>query len=566
MRTYGELHFRPDSGVGPIFGINRLEPHACIKLKALFPRIPKAKAGVFTLSGTPEIALDLEWFMKRFPLVSIAGAVESACDMAESRRATLLQAERILAPDYAPAQYTITGELRPYQAQGVDLWKQVKRLLIGDDVGLGKTLIGIGGMTIPELLPMAVVVQTHLPTQWRQSIHRFIPFGLRTHAVQTTKPYTLPADADVVVFRYSQLVGWVDVLAQPYFKSVVFDEIQELRRSDSQKYQAARSLARSAPYCLGLSATPIYNKGAEIYNVIDLLNPGALGSLDEFMREWTTGHDIVSNPKALGSFLRENHFFLRRTREEVGMQLPPVNRIVHTVGHDEAKMESVMDLAKSLAMRITTSADFLERGQSARELDMMMRQITGISKAKEVALYARILLENGEKVLLAGWHREVYKVWLEELDEFKPVMYTGSESGAGKERSKEDFINGDSRVMFISLRSGIGLDGLQGACSTVIFGELDWSPAVHEQVIGRLYRDGQENPVTAIFLVSDGGSDPVIVDLLGLKASQARGIVDPLAEVERVHSDESRIKALARSLIERKRAHLKVVEGAEVRP
>jgi SNF2 family DNA or RNA helicase len=175
---------------------------------------------------------------------------------------------------------------------------------------------------------------------------------------------------------------------------------------------------------------------------------------------------------------------------------------------------------------------------------------TGVAKAKAVAEYVKILLENDEPVLLAGWHRDCYAIWLKELAAYAPVMYTGSESPNQKEQSKEAFIAGKSKLMIISLRSGVGLDGLQVACSTVVFGELDWSPKVHDQVIGRVNRDGQDKPVTGIFLVCDGGSDPPMVDLLGLKAEQADGINDPFAPTGVVtEGDESRIQEMARRFL-----------------
>jgi len=152
-----------------------------------------------------------------------------------------------------------------------------------------------------------------------------------------------------------------------------------------------------------------------------------------------------------------------------------------------------------------------------------------------------------------GWHRNVYDIWLKELYEFNPVLYTGSENARQKDAAKEAFLEGRSNLLIMSLRSGVGLDGLQTVCKTVVFGELDWSPQVHEQVIGRLRRDGQEDRVTAIFLVSDGGSDPLMVDLLGLKAEQATAIIDPLRSgVAEAVSDESRIKEMARRFLEKK--------------
>lgn len=208
---------------------------------------------------------------------------------------------------------------------------------------------------------------------------------------------------------------------------------------------------------------------------------------------------------------------------------------------------------KGSAANIARQLKRYESADNLRHLVLVTRRsVDPRPAAKPVADYVRILLEAGERVLLAGWHRDVYEIWMKELSDYKPVMYTGSESSHQKEQAKRSMMTGDSNLMIISLRSGVGLDGLQTVCSTVVFGELDWSPQVHDQVIGRVDRDGQEDEVTSIFLVSDGGSDPPMVDLLGLKGEQARGIVDPLATHEEQHSDEGRIKIMARKFLEQK--------------
>lgn len=111
-------------------------------------------------------------------------------------------------------------------------------------------------------------------------------------------------------------------------------------------------------------------------------------------------------------------------------------------------------------------------------------------------------------MLLAGWHRDVYAIWQEALADFNPVLYTGSETAAGKARSVEAFTNGNARVMMISLRSGAGLDGLQFHCNEVVFGELDWSPQVHHQVTGRLRRPGQTRQVNVHYPHTNESSEP----------------------------------------------------------
>lgn len=106
----------------------------------------------------------------------------------------------------------------------------------------------------------------------------------------------------------------------------------------------------------------------------------------------------------------------------------------------------------------------------------------------------------------------------------------------------------------MSLRSGAGLDGLQEVCHVCVFGELDWAPATHDQVIGRLHRDGQDDPVVAYFLVSEGGSDPLMAEVLGIKRGQSDPILDPDAPILRpVDQTGDRVRALAESVLERRR-------------
>lgn len=549
-KTYGKIEFDAKEG----WRITKAEPHVCIKLKAMFTKLAKWQAVPFIFQHTPENCHDLLWFLDRYPMEISS---EDFSKMKKGRGTyieTVNELEAIMLPSYVPKPAALKDgfKARDYQLRGSELLLKTKRLLVGDEVGLGKTLIGIISCLQPQTLPALVVVQTHLPKQWKDEIEKFT--GLKVHLVKGTKPYSLPP-ADVYITKYSCIAGWVDVFKKGFFKMAIFDEVQELRHRGTGKYEAAKTLSDTCEFVLGLSATPIYNYADEIYNVLSCLKPGCLGGEMDFYREWAGNYIgrrvIIKDPVALGTYLRDGFLFLRRTREEVGRELPQVNRLIHTVGFDEKEFEKEEAIVKQLAMSVMTGS-FVERGQASRELDIRMRQSTGISKAKEVAAYVKILLENNEPVLLAGWHRSVYEIWMKELAEYKPVLYTGTESPAEKERSKQAFISGESSLMIISLRSGIGLDGLQHKCRTVIFGELDYSPQVHHQVVGRIDRDGQKDQVTVIFLVSDGGSDPVIIDLLGLKSSQSHNIIDPLKAVPSQHSDESRIKLLAKNYLEKK--------------
>ena len=166
-----------------------------------------------------------------------------------------------------------------------------------------------------------------------------------------------------------------------------------------------------------------------------------------------------------------------------------------------------------------------------------------------------MIVESGEPVVLAGWHRAVFAIWEERLTAagIRVGWYTGSETPAAKAETKRQFLAGDIDVILISLRSGVGLDGLQERGCVVVHGELDWSPAIHEQLDGRLDRDGQAHPVVAYYLVSESGSDPVIAEVNGVKRDQLDGIRNPqrsLFEPRAVH-DTGHIKRLAHDWLAR---------------
>lgn len=553
MKTYGAIEYNKKNQQ---WIITRALPHVCIKLKAIFHSIAMEGVLPFHFSDSPERCSDLVWFMSRYPLEA-SRADRNRLEYGNTVHVDLInKLETIFLPNYQARPISLKNDFtaRPYQLKANELLFLNKRYLLGDDLGLGKTLSGILGFFNPGALPAAVVCDTNLTWHWEQQIAKFT--DLKTHVIRTRKAYSLPEGIDVFIFTYSKLLGWVDLFKTAYFKYALYDEVQELRHKANskgepvKKHFASNILSQNATYALGMSATPIYNTAIEIHNILSLLKEGCLSSPVEFVREWQGFSDRVRDPQALGTYLRDSFLFLRRTREEVGMEMPAVNTIIHEVPYDHEAVENERELLQLLAVAVTKGS-FAERGQAGRELDLRLRQLTGISKAKYVAAYVRMLLMSGESVLLAGWHREVYQIWEKELEEFKPCWYTGSETPAGKNESKEKFESGECKLMFISLRSAKGIDGLQNNCSVVVHGELDWTPQVHNQLIGRVNRPGQTKPVMSIYLISDGGSDPVMVELLGLKASQAHNIVNPLLPMPEQHSDESRVKMMAKMILDK---------------
>ena len=82
----------------------------------------------------------------------------------------------------------------------------------------------------------------------------------------------------------------------------------------------------------------------------------------------------------------------------------------------------------------------------------------------------------------------------------------------------------------ISLRAASGLNLQRATC--VVFGELDWSPAVHSQAEDRAHRIGQKDSLLCYYLVSPGGSDQDMQEALGLKVSQFQLLMGDAAETQ----------------------------------
>lgn len=559
MKSYGTLKFRDLSGEGlKSKWLIVAAPHVMIRLKNVFPKIDKSQIGLAELVHNLEVCRDLEWFLERYPLEMDS---LSAGELARGSEAYLkLQAdlEAICLPGATFREFKLAKPLRHYQERSLEIYLKLGSLLVGDQLGLGKTVTAIGSFTQPEALPALVVCQTHLVRQWKRMLAEFMP-SATAHVIEFGTPYNLPT-AQVYIVTYSKLAGWAEVL-HLFIKSIVFDEVQEVRHTGTKKYRAALAIRNACTYAMGLSATPIYNYGGEIFNVMEVISPGRLGSWAEFCREWCDSRGdkaVLKNPEAFGEYMRDNFFIVRNTREEVGLELPPLEKIVQTIPYSPEALEEIRDTATELA-HLILSGSFFESGSAAREFDARLRQATGIAKAAYVAEYVKMLIEDDEgngfkKVLLFGWHRAVYEVWMERLKGYNPQLYTGTESPAQKDRALKVFDNQwGSQVLIMSLRSGSGVDGIQVNCNTCVFGELDWSPGVHEQCIGRLNRDGTKAGVNAFFLLADGGSDPAVAEVLGLKSEQVRGIVDPSRREKSItaQSDMARVKKMAEAYLER---------------
>jgi len=556
MRTWGELSYNPRTKAWTIKG----DPAVCQLAKRLFPGAAGRGRGTARFSANRRAIGDLHWLMLRYPLEIREKDLSRWSDSLAAARGWAAARERAqLRPSSIdPKPGTFVGELREFQKAGAGFLKDNPRCLLADEMGLGKTVQALALLADRGEYPVLIVVPPHLVTNWRTEIGRFLRIEGREpviHAIKGLKPYDLP-EADIYLVHYLLLRGWKKELPEKAWSAVIFDEIQELRHAGTEKYSAASLLSDACETVFGLSGTPIYNRGGEIWNVVNILDFHALGDYESFTREWCYGYgnDLVTKPDLLGEHLRREGLILRRTKEQVLGELPPKRRLVQTIDFDDAVYAQLMQPALALAGELREEMSSFDRARIEEAVSQRERQATGIAKAPYVAAFVRALVEGGERVLLFAHHHEVMDLYKKHLKSCHPVFITGRETQAQKDKSVDAFMNGRSDLCVISLRAAAGLNLQRASC--VVFGELDWSPAVHAQAEDRAHRIGQRDSVLCYYLVSPKGSDQDVQETLGLKVSQFTGLMG-----DRVQSQDEVLTAQSEARETMRRIAARLIAG-----
>ena len=557
--TFGTLSKEKNGNFWIIEG----DPQVAVMAKRLFPGSQGRGSGIAKFPVNKRTFADLVWFLQRWPL-QIANPddfetdYQSTCQYVAKRQAINAN------PVQAVPDVVFKGELRPFQQEGLSWMLTNRRTLVADEMGLGKTVQALSFLATDQSWPALIVVPPHLVRHWEEKTPAFLDAGadehplfsqgkLSIHVIRGTKKAEGLPRAHIYVIHYLLLRAWRTVLRDLGIKRVIFDEIQELRHAGTEKYSAASEIASLAEDVIGLSGTPIYNYGGEIWNVLNIIEYHCLGDWDSFTREWCNGYgnDTVRDSAMLGAYLRREGLMLRRKKEDVLKDLPPKRRIIEKVDADDTMFVELIRNAVSMAKEAEQLKDRLARGRAELEAINETRRATGIAKAHSAAAFVRGLFEAEEPTLVFAHHHAVVDILLEQLRDLKPVCISGRENERQKWEAKEAFRTGEADICIVSLRAATGIDGLQERARVVVFAELDWSPAVHSQAEDRAHRDGQRDSVLCYYLVSSNGTDPEMQEALGLKVSQFIGLMgdEPESAEDRALSAQASSSHMQRVLV-----------------
>jgi len=499
------------------------------------------------VSDNDENVKHLKWIAERYPLTILSKSVwnrKTASLIVKKQRVP-----KIEKLEKATPSNQFRGTLLDFQREGLDfLLKSSGNALLADEMGLGKTVQTLAYLSkeknaFPALIVAPLVTLTH----WQREIEKFLKKKskngkINSKASPTSTMIRIGKSSDIgnydfYIINYELLHKRADDLAKLPIRSIVCDEVQHLRSKTTQKYAAVKKLAakESVKYRVGLSGTPIYNRGSEIWPIVDILKPGLLGNFKEFCEYfcWVDekGKAIVLDNKR--DTLRKQlttHVMLRRKKSDVLKDLKDKVRYQEVIASDERFYKAELDkIWKKLEEEQSYAETAFDKSASYHRAIESERQAAGLAKLKHVVEFVNEVMETEESIVVFCHHKAIHTLLHESLEEHNPSSIIGGQTLTTRDNEIDRFQKGQTRLMIAGLRAGnVGINLTKARY--VIFAELDWSPAIHRQAEDRLHRIGQKNKVFAYYLVGKGTLDEHVADILVDKAYEIDSILDAKTE------------------------------------
>ena len=508
------------------------------------------------IADSTESLKNLKLLMDRYPLDILSKSIwQRKIIKTYAPKPTLPPIKHKLKRAKAAEQFR--GKLMNFQKEGLDfLLKSSGNALLADEMGLGKTVQTLAYVsTEKQTFPVLIVAPLVTLKNWEREIEKFLKRKSRNGRIvesespsvtliRTGKSKELPK-SDMYVINYELLLKRSEDIEKIGIRTIVCDEVHNLRSKTTQKYRAIKKLAAlsTVQYRIGLSGTPIYNRGSEIWPIIDILKPGLLGSFKEFCEYFCYVNDkgkaiVLENKRASLRNELQQHVMLRRKKSDVLKELKDKVRYKEVIASDtDFYLEELDKIWKKLESEQKEAQTEFSKSASYHRAIQSERQIAGIAKLSHVINFVKNIMEIEESVVVFCHHKVIHKLLHESLQEFSPVSIIGGQSDNTRQDQIDKFQRGESKLMIAGIRAGnVGINLTRA--KYVIFAELDWSPAIHRQAEDRLHRIGQKNTVFAYYLIGNGTLDDHVASILVDKSYEIDAIMD-----ETVDTYENKDKA-----------------------
>ena len=454
-----------------------------------------------------------------------------------------------------------------FQKTAIKFIHERESVLLADEMGLGKTITVIGAINLDESLKKILIVcPLSIKSVWRKELNGWMVRKLSIG--EATADYCPARRYDILILHYDIAHKYSEVLRIIKWDLIVLDEAHYIKSRQSQRTKAIvgfyhRSMKKwttepiEARKKLLLTGTPIMNRPAELWPLVNYLDKKNFGRYDEFVETYCDTDPYYlrydqeprgySNREKLNRLLKST-VMIRRTKEEVLPELPKKLRTIMEVpATTRLQKEAVEQMSRAwgkygkditalerkfkIAMTANNEIEYANAVQQLTkayniaffEMSSVRHQI-GLQKVPIVVDHLKDLLASEQKIVVFAHHHDV-------IDEIKR-QFPGSVSLTGKTPSRDRadivtrFQNNPDVPLFIGNIDAAGMGITLNASSTAVFAELDWVPAKIDQAEDRLHRIGQISNVLVHHIVFEGSIDARMAQVIVEKQSIIRSILN----------------------------------------
>jgi len=386
-------------------------------------------------------------------------------------------------------------------------------------MGLGKTVQFLSAISLhSELTPFLAIVKSSLTQQWAHETMRWCGEDFFTQIIEDSKTPLLPGLKGYII-SYDLIRRYNDrrtreekasgqesaksnrlreMMDKAGIKTVVIDEVQQIKNPESQRTVEVRELCRGIPHVIALSGTPIKNNASEYFPILNILHPEMYPRYSHFVfnevDSYYTGYGYKSGGLRFPERFKEKtkHFIIRRTRKEVMPELPPITRQFRFCDLKNEVEQAYINAFKGFRNEMESNgvSRIEKEGNTLKYLNIM-RHCAGISKIDPCIDFVMELMgSTGDRLTIFTHHLDVAEILERKLNKlFKEIgipPVIRHEAGSQFSDTERDFEK--ARVLIASTLAGGEGGNLQKLCFRYIMLERQWNPANEEQAETRFPR------------------------------------------------------------------------------
>lgn len=454
--------------------------------------------------------------------------------------------------------FPVGHELYPFQYAGVRFAELADgRALIGDDMGVGKTIQAIGYAALhQEYWPVLVVCPANVKYNWLKELREWLP-DVHTDVIKNGKDEV--SDADFTVINYDLMSKKKDELLDKGYNLVIYDESHYLKNSKAKRTQASVALGKNATSVLCLSGTAMTNRPIELFTTLELVRPAEYeGQFFPFAKRycgaehngWGWDFTGATNQGELHEKLRD--IMIRRLKKEVMDELPDKIRQFIPVVPTPVEMREYKNAHRTW-MREYSSGGKREAGFVLKMLTDLRHHAGRMKVGATMNWMADYYDANDKPLVVFHHHKDVGQALVEGLQQDKRfngkrfATITGGVSAEKRQAHVDAFQAGKLDGIIcstIAAKEGLTLT----RADTVVFIEREWVSGWEEQAEDRVNRIGQDSDTVWATYLSVSGTIDERFDRI---VEEKRQVVSSILDGGEVGEERAGIaKALLEAMVE----------------